>query len=64
VALTAAGTYTLQIEAGELGGVNETGNHAGIDNLSINGTVAPVPEPSSIVLLGLDGLALILHRRK
>ena len=64
VALTAPGTYTLQIEAGEIGGVNETGNHAGIDNLSINGTVSVIPEPSSTALLSLGGLALILRRRK
>lgn len=34
------------------------------DNIVINGEVVAVPEPSSIALLGLGGLALILRRRK
>ena len=35
-----------------------------LDNWTLNGTVVPVPEPSSTALLGLGGLALILRRRK
>lgn len=35
-----------------------------IDNIIVNGTVVPIPEPSSTALLGLGGLALILRRRK
>jgi hypothetical protein len=35
-----------------------------VDNITVNGDVAAVPEPSSTVLLGLGGLALILRRRK
>ena len=35
-----------------------------IDNVTLNGTVAAVPEPSSAALLGLGSLALILRRRR
>jgi len=34
------------------------------DNMQIDVTFTPVPEPSSTALLGLGGLALILRRRK
>ncbi len=60
VALSAPGTYRLEIDGGELGGADETGNHTGIDNLSINGVV---PEPSA-VLLGILGLRALLRRRR
>lgn len=56
-----AGTYTLQIRGGDFTGANETGNHTGIDNLSINGTA--VPEPTSLALLGLGGLLIARRRR-
>lgn len=39
VALTEPGTYTLRIKGGDYLGVDETGNHTGIDNLSIRGLV-------------------------
>ncbi|QTN33976.1 PEP-CTERM sorting domain-containing protein [Akkermansiaceae bacterium] len=64
VALSATGTYRLQIDAGELGGADETGNHAGIDNLSINGTVTPVPEPTSLAISVLGFLGLALRRKR
>jgi len=35
----------------------------GLDNIEVTG-VAAVPEPSSVVLLGLGGVALILRRKK
>lgn len=35
-----------------------------IDNVTLTGTAVAVPEPSSSVLIGLGGLALILRRRK
>ncbi len=56
----AAGSHTLVITADGTG----TGVFAPIDDLSINGAVTTVPEPSSAALLGLGGLALILRRRK
>lgn len=61
VALTVPGTYTLRIKGGDFTGANETGNHTGIDNLSINGIVTP--EPGSIALLGLGGLMIVRRRR-
>jgi len=63
VALTLPGTYTLQIETGDIVN-NHTGNHVGIDDLSINGTVSVAPEPSSTALLGLGGILAILRRRR
>ncbi len=63
VALTAPGTYTLEIKGGDFLGANETGNHTGIDNLSINGTVAAVPEPSALLLSAFSLLALLGRRR-
>ena len=61
-----AGTYTLRIEAGDKPGVgaNETGNHTGIDNLSINGTATLIPEPASLALAGLGMLGVIARRRR
>lgn len=70
IALDQPGTYILRVHGGDLfvtslanpiGTKNETGNHTAIDNLSINGSV--VPEPSSIALLALGGLAMIRRRR-
>lgn len=45
---------------------NSSGGNGNIhmNDLTAVGTVAWVPEPSSAVLLGVGGLALILHRRK
>ncbi|MDB4754540.1 PEP-CTERM sorting domain-containing protein [Akkermansiaceae bacterium] len=57
-ALTLAeGVHTLVITADGTG----PGVFAPIDDLSINGSV--VPEPSSAILIGLSGLALIRRRR-
>ena len=35
-----------------------------IDNVTLNGIVAVVPEPSSTALLGLGGLAVLLRRKR
>jgi hypothetical protein len=55
--LSAPGTYTLEIKGGDFTGFNETGNHTGIDNLSINGTLgnpadntAPTPDPMTFAV--------------
>jgi hypothetical protein len=64
VVLDLAGTYTLIIRGGDFVGTNETGNHTGLDNLSINGNVSAIPEPSALLLstVGLMGV-LIVRRR-
>lgn len=63
VALTDPGTYTLVIRGGDFLGANETGNHTGLDNLSINGDVSVIPEPTSLALLSLGGLLIARRRR-
>lgn len=35
-----------------------------LDNFELEGTITPVPEPSSAALLGISGLALVLRRRR
>lgn len=63
--LSDAGTYILRIKGGDFTGFNETGNHTGLDNLSINGEVtAGVPEPATatLAMLGLGGL--VMRRRR
>jgi hypothetical protein len=61
--LSDPGAYTLSIRGGDFLGTNEFGNHTAIDNLSINGTFAAVPEPSAALLGGLGLLALLRRRR-
>lgn len=49
------------------GGAGNNGHRIILDDIMVNGTVTAVtaiPEPSSTVLLGLGGLALILRRRR
>ena len=58
IALSDPGTYIVHIKAAE---APETGNHIGIDNLSINGTV---PEPASMLLLAIGGLTVTVRRRR
>jgi len=58
---TIAGTqYTF--DGLDLDGYHRLTTTNGVDNISID--VTTVPEPSSVALLGLGGLALILRRRK
>lgn len=64
VVLDSPGAYTLIIRGGDYTGTNETGNHTGIDNLSINGTVSAIPEPSAILLSALGLLGFLSARRR
>jgi hypothetical protein len=64
ITLADPGTYTLEIKGGDFTGFNETGNHTAIDNLSINGDVTVIPEPSSVFLSGLGIFALLFRRRR
>jgi len=64
--LSDPGTYILRIKGGDFTGFNETGNHTGLDNLSINGEVTAataVPEPASATL-GLLALGGLMVRRR
>lgn len=58
-----AGTYTLRIKGGDFTGDNETGNHTGFDNLSINGNISAIPEPSSLLLASFGCLLAAALRR-
>jgi hypothetical protein len=62
IVLSLPGTYSLRIKGGDYSGIDETGNHTGIDNLAINGTVS-IPEPSR-AMLAVAGLAIIATRRR
>ncbi|PQJ28770.1 PEP-CTERM sorting domain-containing protein [Rubritalea profundi] len=44
--------------------VDEDIDYYTVDNVSFDGTVAAVPEPTTTALLALGGLALILRRRR
>ncbi len=40
------------------------GHHLFLDNVAVSGDAAAVPEPSSLLLLGFSGLALMIRRRR
>jgi hypothetical protein len=60
ISLGAAGTYRLEIDGGELGGNDETGNHTAIDNLSINGSTGGVGGDLLITDIALSGGNVVL----
>lgn len=59
--LVSGTTYTFDLTVSS---TDTGGNNIALNQLTLNGNVAAVPEPSSTALLGLGGLALILRRRK
>lgn len=64
---TGTGSYQTLYFALELAVSNNTSNGtkaAMVGEMSFDGSVIQIPEPSSAALLGLGGLALILRRRK
>ena len=50
-------TFTINVNSGA------TNSNHNIDGLALNGTVAPIPEPSAAILLGVGALALVRRRR-
>jgi len=77
--ISTAGTYELKtINLSSLTGITSAtefriymygadapySGFTGFDNITLNGELLPVPEPSSTALLGLGGLALLMRRRK
>ena len=52
-------TFTLFVQAGD---ATTDGNNFGFDAITLRGIV--VPEPSSSLLFGLSGLALLARRRR
>ncbi|MGJ8696581.1 MAG: PEP-CTERM sorting domain-containing protein [Verrucomicrobiaceae bacterium] len=66
VSLTGLADNTLEANGSvtfRLAFVQSTAKHLELDNVAVSG-VASVPEPSSALLLGLSGLALMARRRK
>jgi hypothetical protein len=56
--LTGTTTFRLYVSSSNNAGV------ARLDNVIINGTVLPVPEPSALALAGLGGMLVTVRRRK
>lgn len=61
--LAAGQTATFKINFTGGGSANNNDQHTYLDNVAIAGTVVPIPEPTSLALLGLGSL-LIARRRQ
>ncbi|QQL45866.1 PEP-CTERM sorting domain-containing protein [Sulfuriroseicoccus oceanibius] len=59
--LNAGTQYTFDLTVGS---DNGGGNNIALNSLALEGVAQAVPEPSSAVLLGIGGAALILRRKK
>jgi len=58
IAMTGAESYDIRILAQE--GIPNSGNNTGIDAMTFHGVI---PEPATLALLGLGGLAMLKRRR-
>jgi len=58
IAMTGAESYDIRILAQE--GIPNSGNNTGIDAMTFHGVI---PEPATLALLGLGGLAILKRRR-
>ncbi|MFK7909393.1 MAG: PEP-CTERM sorting domain-containing protein [Akkermansiaceae bacterium] len=61
--LNATGIESIRFTAGSTAG-NSVGNDFVFREMDVFGSATVIPEPSSSVLLGLGGLALVFRRRK
>ena len=59
--LAANTTYTIFVQAGD---ATTVGNNFGFDAIDIHGEILTVPEPGSLAVLGLLGLAAACRRRR
>ena len=60
--LAAGQTVTFRLDMA--GGTGAGSHHQYVDNIAVSGFVVTVPEPSSMALLGMTGMALLARRRK
>jgi hypothetical protein len=60
--LAAGQTATFRLDMA--GGNGANSQHQYVDNIAISGSIAAVPEPTSLAIFGLAGMGLFVRRRK